>query len=139
MNRSNCAARHGFTLIEVIIAIALFMFGITAILGMFQVGGNLEEDARVHAELAPVLQPLIQQIRREAWLVDKQGHITGIRLYQGEVVPNLPQYRFDLEIDPVQSNPELRKAEIRFYRQSPKRVLARVSFLLDRQLPIPSK
>jgi hypothetical protein len=36
----------------------------------------------------------------------------------------------------VGSNPDMRRAELRFYKKSPERVLSRVSFVLLRQVPI---
>lgn len=126
----------GFTLIEVIMAIAIFMFGITAILGLFQVGGNLEQDARVQAELAPAVAPLVDRIRADAWMTDAQGKVTGLREYKGETVPGAPDYRFDLVVRPAGENPALRHAELRFYRKSPDRVLTRVPFLLEQEVPI---
>jgi len=137
------SARHqfrsearGFTLIEVVIAIAIFMFGITALLGLFQVGGNLEQSARVHAELAPAVEPLVAHLRDDAWITDAQGRITGLREYKGEEVPGVPGYRFDLVVRPAGENPALRRAELRFYRKSPDRILTRVPFLLEREVPI---
>ncbi|MHC4381081.1 MAG: type IV pilus modification PilV family protein [Planctomycetota bacterium] len=128
--------RRGFTLIEVIMAIAIFMFGITAILGLFQVGGNLEQDARVQAELAPAVEPLVERIRADAWMTDPQGKVTGLRDYKGEAVPGAPSYRFDLVVRPAGENPALRHAELRFYRKSPDRILTRVPFLLEQEVPI---
>lgn len=126
----------GFTILEVIIAIAIFMFGITAILGLFQVGGNLEQSARVRAELAPAIEPLIAELRRDAWLLDASGAPTGLREYVGTEVPGASGYRFDLIVRPPGENPALRRAELRFYRKSPERVLSRVSFMLERDVPI---
>ena len=61
--------RAGFTIVEVLLAMGLFLFGISALLGMFQIGGGFEGSARTHAELAPAIEPLIEQIREEAWLL----------------------------------------------------------------------
>jgi hypothetical protein len=128
--------RNGFTILEVVIAIGIFMFGITAILGLFQVGGNLEQSARVRAELAPAIEPLIAELRREAWLTNAVGEPTGLREYIGTDVPGVPGYRYDLIVRPPGDNPALRRAELRFYRKSAQRVLTRVSFMLERDVPI---
>jgi len=130
------SSRKGFTILEVILAISIFMFGITAILGLFQVGGNLEQSARVRAELAPAIEPLIAQLRRDAWVLDAAGEPTGLREYVGTEVPGAAGYRFDLIVRPPSENPALRRAELRFYRKSPERVLTRVAFLLERDIPI---
>lgn len=128
--------QQGFTLIEVVIAIAIFMFGITALLGLFQVGGNLEQSARVHAELAPSVEPLVEYVRQNAWVVDAKGKVTGLREMKGEAVPGSSGYRYDLIVRPAGDNPALRRAELRFYRKSPDRVLSRVTFLLEEDVPI---
>ena len=128
--------QQGFTLIEVVIAIAIFMFGITALLGLFQVGGNLEQSARVHAELAPSVEPLVEYVRENAWVVDAKGKVTGLREMKGEAVPGGSGYRYDLIVRAAGDNPALRRAELRFYRKSPDRVLSRVTFLLEREIPI---
>lgn len=129
-------SRQGFTLIEVVIAIAIFMFGITALLGLFQVGGSLEQSARVHAELAPSVEPLVESVRQNAWIVDAKGKVTGLREIKGEAVPGAAGYRYDLIVRKAGDNPALRRAELRFYRKSPDRVLSRVTFLLEEEVPI---
>lgn len=128
--------RQGFTLIEVVIAIAIFMFGITALLGLFQVGGNLEQSARVHAELAPSVEPLVEYVRQNAWIIDDKGKVSGLREMKGEAVPGASSYRYDLIVRKAGDNPALRRAELRFYRKSPDRVLSRVTFLLEEEVPI---
>ena len=127
---------RGFTILEVVIAMGIFMFGISAILGLFQVGGSFEQNARVRAELAPAIEPLIAQIRRDAWLLDATGEPTALRSYVGAEVPGAAGYRFDLIVRDPGVNPALRRAELRFYRKSPQRVLTRVSFMLERAIPI---
>lgn len=126
----------GFTLLEVLMAIAIFLFGISALLGLFQVGGNFEQEARVRAELTPALEPLIAEIREAAWRGDRQGNVTALNSLLNQEVPGTDGYRYDLIVHPEGSNPALRRAELRFYRKSPDRVLTRVSFLLERTIPI---
>ena len=69
------STQSGFTIIEVIVAIAIFMFGITALLGLFHVGGNFEQQARVNAELAPAIEPLVAEIQRKAFSYDSKTSI----------------------------------------------------------------
>jgi len=128
--------KRGFTILEVLLAMAIFLFGISALLAMFQVGGGFEQEARVKAELAPVLEPLVAQLQQQAWLLDEAGNPTSLRVYRGEEVPGAPGYRFDLEVLPEGSDPNLRRAEIRFYQRSPERVLARLPIVLTRSVPI---
>lgn len=128
--------RHaGFTIIEVILAMGLFIFGISALLGTFQVGGSFETSARTHAELAPAIEPLIEQIRDEAWMLDASGQPTEIRQYFDEPVPGVPAFKYALFVNEGGNNPNLRLAELHFYRRDPERIEARVSFLLPRRVP----
>lgn len=128
--------KRGFTILEVLIAMAIFLFGISALLAMFQVGGGFEQEARVHAELAPVLEPLVAQLQQEAWELDASGNPTKIKLYVGATVPGAPDYRFDLEVLAEGQDPALRRAVLRFYKRSPERVLARLPIVLTRSVPI---
>ncbi len=129
--------RSGLTLIEVLIAMAIFVFGISAILGLFQLGGGLESRARVEAELAPALEPLIEGLRAETWRQNAQGAWLPPVERAGEAVPGAPDYRYDLVVYPAPaSHPDLVRAQVRIWRQAPDRVLAQASFLLPRRIPV---
>lgn len=129
--------RAGLTLIEVMIAMAIFVFGITAVLGLFQLGGGLETRARVEAEVAPALEPLIAFLRAETWRQDAQGAWLPPLPRAGEPVPGAPDYRYDLVVYPAAAaSPDLVRAQVRIWRQAPDRVLAQASFLLPRRIPV---
>ena len=128
--------RDGFTLVEVLVAMGLFLVGITALMGLFQMGGGMENASRAHASLSPAIEPLIARIRAEAWVSDSSGTAVTLREYKGETVPGAPGYRYDLEVDPAADDPNLRRAALRFYRTSPERPVATVRFLLTRTIPL---
>lgn len=130
-------SRHaqGFTIVEVLLAMGLFLFGISALLGTFQIGGGMEASARTHAELAPAIEPLVAQIREEAWLLDGSGQPTQTRQYFDEPVPGVPGFKYALYLPPEGGNASLPLAELHFYRRDPERIEARVSFLLPRRVP----
>ena len=125
----------GFTLVEILVAMAIFLFGVSAVLGLFQVGGGYEQDARARAELAPAIEPLLTTLRAEAWALDGEGSVALLER-RGEAVPGTSGYRYDLVVEPAGEMPALRRAEVRFYRRSPERVLARVGFLLPQRIPV---
>lgn len=133
--RTRPQPRSGFTLIEVLMAMGLFLFGISAMLGMFQFGGGLEASARTHAELAPAIEPLIREVRDNAWLLDASGQPTELRIYFDEPVPGAPAFRYALEVRQDGPNPDLPRAHLHFYRRDPERIEATVSFLLPRRVP----
>ena len=59
LSRPRSTRAAGFTLIEILVAMAIFLFGVSAVLGLFQVGGGYEQEARARAELT-------EQKRKEA-------------------------------------------------------------------------
>ena len=129
--------RSGMTLIEVLIAMAIFVFGVTAVLGLFQLGGGLESRARVEAEMAPALEPLIAHLRDAAWRQDPQGAWLPPAVPAGAPVPGAPDYRYDLVVYPAPADrPDLVRAQVSVWRTAPDRVLVRASFLLPRGIPV---
>jgi len=129
--------RSGMTLIEVLIAMAIFVFGISAILGLFQLGGGLEMRARVEAEIAPSLEPLVARLRAETWRQDAQGAWLPPVERRGEPVPGAPDYRYDLVVYPASvDRPDMVRAQVRIWRLAPDRVLTQASFLLPRRIPV---
>lgn len=129
--------RAGLTLVEVLIAMAIFIFGVTAVLGLFQLGGGLEARARVEAELAPAIEPLIATLRAETWRQDAQGSWLPPVPPSGQPVPGATEYRYDLMVYPGPvDRPDLVRAQLRFWRTAPDRVLATSSFLLPRRIPV---
>jgi hypothetical protein len=132
----NVGKRAGFTLLEVLMAMGLFMFGISAMLGMFQFGGGMEATARTHAELAPAIQPLIRHVQEQAWIFDSAGQETQLRIFLDEPVPGVPGFRYALVVQPPGDNPYLRQAQLNFYRKNPARTEASVTFLLTQKVPV---
>lgn len=129
------SARCGLTLVEVLIAMALLLFGLSALLGLFQFGAGLESEARSDAELAPAVESLVAEVRASAWLLDRSGAIAGIREMRALPVPGASQYRYDLEVEPS-GDGEVRLARLRFYRTAPDQPVATVEFLLPRHVPL---
>jgi len=131
----NSSVRNqGFTLVEVALAMALFLFGITALMGLFQFGGGLEASARAHAELAPALETVSRQLREEAWMLSPTGAISGLREIKGEPVPGAPGYHYDLVVETSQV--AVPRALVRFYRKDPARVEASMAFLLPPEISL---
>lgn len=126
--------RRGFTLVEVLLAMAIFTLGIAALMGMFQFGGGMESEARAYAELAPAMEAVVAEVKAQAWRLDASGSIAGLREYKGVEVPGAPGYRYDLQADPDGDAP-LRRAVLVFYRSAADKPVARVEFLLPRQVP----
>lgn len=129
--------RHrGFTLVEVLVAMGIFLLGITALLALFQYGGSLQVGASSRAALAPVLESLVDDLVDEAWLPDPAGGMAGLRRYQGEVVPGAPEYHYDLVVSEEEGPARVRRAVLVLYRERRDQPVARVPFLLPRRVPV---
>lgn len=128
--------RSGFSLIEVLLAMGLFLVGVTALLGLFQFGGGMENTARAHAELAPHVEPLVQKLLDEAWMLDSGGGTTRLQEFLAQPVPGAPDYKYDLIVENPKRADGLPRARLRFYRSNPERPVARLSFLLAKQVPM---
>jgi len=123
------------SLVEVLVAMGIFLFGVTSLLSLFHFGGDQEQRARVQAELAPHLEPLVEELLAAAWLLDGDGSVNRLRVLEGEAVPGAPDYHYDLEVA-REGDPELRRARIRVWRGSPDRPVLTVPFLLPRAVPL---
>ncbi|HJM39246.1 MAG TPA: prepilin-type N-terminal cleavage/methylation domain-containing protein [Planctomycetota bacterium] len=127
--------QHGFTIVEVLLAMALFVVGMTAIMGLFHFGGGLEQEARTHAELAPLLPIVVEEARRKAWDLDDSGNLVGPQKLEGIPVTGAPGYKYDLEV--VSSDdPDLGRATLLLYRKSPDRPSTTLRFLLPRKVTL---
>ncbi|HBF23002.1 MAG TPA: hypothetical protein DDW23_04220 [Planctomycetes bacterium] len=134
--REATALKRGFSLIEVLLAMAIFVLAVTALMGMFQFGGGMEATARAYAELAPSVENLAETIVHDAWLPAPDGTILELRTYKGEPVPDAPGYLYDLDVAPPGEDPSLYWATLRIYRSTPERPAAKLSFLLPRRVPV---
>ncbi len=127
--------RAGMTLIEVLVAMAIFLFGVTALLGLFHLGGDQEQRARSHAELAPHLERLVEDVRAQAWLLEPDGAVLRLRAFDGQPVPGAPDYTYDVRVEEG-VDPALRRALLRVWRRSPDRPVLEQAFLLPRAVPM---
>ncbi len=127
--------RRGMTLIEVLLAMTIFVFGITSLLGLFHFGGDLSQRARAHGELAPALRPLLADVRRRAWRLDASGHASGTREFRALDVPGVPGFHYDLTVEDA-SDPAFRHARLRFWRNDPEKAVTELEFLLTPRVPL---
>ena len=127
--------KHGFTIIEVLLAMALFLVGITAVLGLFHAGGSLEQEARDRTLLAPIVQELVADARRNAWRVDATGTWLGLTEMKQEPVTGAPGYFYDLQVS-LGQDPDLARATLIIYRKRPDRPAILLPFLLPRSVPV---
>ncbi len=126
---------RGFTIVEVLLAMALFLVGITAVLGLFHAGGSLEREAQDRTLLAPAVQDLVTGIKGNAWRVDAGGTWLGLSEMRQEPVTGAPGYFYDLQVS-LGEDPDLARATLVIYRKRPDRPAVVLPFLLPRSVPV---
>jgi prepilin-type N-terminal cleavage/methylation domain-containing protein len=125
----------GMTLIEVLLAMGIFLVGITALLGLFHYGGGLEQKARSHATIAPLLPSLVEEVRDQAFELKSNGTIGVMREFNHRPVSGAPGYHYQVEAKPT-DDPVLYQATMLVYRDSPERPAVTLRFLLPKQVSI---
>lgn len=128
--------RRGFSLIEVLLAMAIFLIGMTSLLALFQFGGVLETESRAHSRLSTVASSLADELVRDAWRLDPSGRVGALEPRTGEPVPGHADYRYDFLVEELPADLSLVRASLRFYRRSPDRPAAVVRFLLPVDVPL---
>ncbi|MCH2112725.1 MAG: prepilin-type N-terminal cleavage/methylation domain-containing protein [Planctomycetes bacterium] len=135
MVKSFFRTSNGMTLVEILLAMSIFVIGLSAVMGLFHFGGGLEQDARMRAQIGPVLEDLVAEVRANAWLLDQSGQITGLKSFLAEPVTGAPGYNYQVVATPG-DDPDLFVALLTVYRGTPERPLAEVPFLLPRRVPV---
>ena len=129
-------SKHGgMTLIEVLLAMGIFLVGITALLGLFHYGGGLAQKARSHAAIAPLLSSLVEEVRLQAFALNSNGTIGVMREFNHRPVSGAPGYHYQVEAKPT-NDPVLYQATMLVYRDSPERPAVTLRFLLPKQVSV---
>lgn len=113
LQRTRRLRRGGFTILEVLLALGIFLFGMTAILGLLTFGAALSRTAQlrthaaaaigaVTADLEETLFPLVDGVAGEPRKIEKR-ELRGLGevVYSAAAVPNPErprEYRVDVEL-----------------------------------------
>ncbi len=128
-------SRRGMTLIEVLLAMGIFLVGISALMGLFHFGGGLEQKARSHAIIAPLLPGLVADIKAQAFTLNADGSIGEMREFVHQPVTGAPGYHYQVDAEPL-NDPLVYHATLVVYRERIERPATSVQFLLPRHVPV---
>jgi prepilin-type N-terminal cleavage/methylation domain-containing protein len=81
-------ARSGFTILEVLIAMAILLFGMTAILGLLTYGTALSRSAQLRTSAAAAAQATIADLEA-AFFPEENGEAGEPRPIEGRAVPGV--------------------------------------------------
>jgi prepilin-type N-terminal cleavage/methylation domain-containing protein len=106
-------AARGFTLVEVLVALAIMAFGISAAIGLFVLATATHKRALDQTTAALLAETLVSEARSEVTLVFDAsrlplapGSAAARVLRQDGTHPAYPGYRYDVYVTPVAGPPE---------------------------------
>lgn len=80
------ATRRGFTLVEILVALAIFLAGLVAIVQLFPVSLRAQQEAAYKTSAVLLAQQKVEEIRR-----DRDRNATAITTIEGLAVPTAAQ------------------------------------------------
>lgn len=111
-------ARAGFTLVEVLLSLAILLFGMSAVLGLFTFGAALSRSAHLRTVGASATDAVVADLEETLFPVDAQGEAGEPRPIAEREVPGYPGLVYSAH---ATQNPERAleyKVEIRLRWQS---------------------
>ena len=89
--RKHASARSGFTLLEVLVALAILLFGMCAVLGLFTFGAALTRSAHLRTIGASNADAVVADLEETLFPLDAQGEAGEPRPIQDRGVPGCPE------------------------------------------------
>lgn len=135
-------ARSGFTLIEVVLAMGIFLIGAAAILGFLTFGAALAQTAGLRTLSAEAIEAVVADLEENLFTLDEDGRVGEARELLDRPVPGYPELVYsvrtaeDESAEPETSaSPEVRvDVEIKWKGGAARRG-RRVSVLLLKEVP----
>jgi prepilin-type N-terminal cleavage/methylation domain-containing protein len=96
------SARAGFTLLEVLVALAILLFGMCAVLGLFTFGAALTHSAHLRTIGASSADAVVADLEETLFPLDAQGEAGEPRPIEDRAVPGCPElvYSARAEVNP---------------------------------------
>lgn len=107
------AARGGFTLVEVLLALAILLFGMSAVLGLFTFGAALSRSAHLRTVGASATDAVVADLDETLFPLDAQGEAGEPRPIRDRPVPGYPELIYSARATPNPDRPLEYKVEIR--------------------------
>ncbi len=90
MKRALCSRRAGFTLVEVLIALAILLFGMSAVLGLLTFGSALARSAHLRTVGASAAEAVVADLEETLFPIDAQGEAGEPKPIRDRAVPGFP-------------------------------------------------
>jgi prepilin-type N-terminal cleavage/methylation domain-containing protein len=107
------SARGGFTLIEVLLALAILLFGMSAVLGLFTFGAALSRSAHLRMVGSSAADAVVADLEETLFPLDAQGEAGEPRPIADRSVPGNPELVYSARATPNPDRPLEYKVEIR--------------------------
>jgi len=106
-------ARAGFTLIEVLVALGILLFGMTAVLGLFTFGAALSRSAHLRTVGSSATDAVVADLSETLFPFDAQGEAGEPRPIADRPVPGYPELVYSAKATQNPEQPLEYKVEIR--------------------------
>jgi prepilin-type N-terminal cleavage/methylation domain-containing protein len=107
------ARRAGFTLIEVLVALAILLFGMCAVLGLFTFGAALTRTAQLRTIGSSAVEAVVADLQETLFPLDAQGEAGEPRPIQERSVPGYPELTYSARATVNPERPLEYKVEVR--------------------------
>jgi prepilin-type N-terminal cleavage/methylation domain-containing protein len=107
------AARAGFTLIEVLLALAILLFGMSAVLGLFTFGAALSRSSHLRTVGSAATEAVLADLEETLFPLDAEGEAGEPKPIQDRAVPGYPDLLYSAHATPNPDRPLEYKVELR--------------------------
>lgn len=135
--------RRGFTILEIVLAMAILFLGMTAVLGFLSVGAALARTAQVRGDAAQAVEAVVADLEENAFPMlsgEALGRAGEPRSFVERPVPGYPGLRYSATLTPDPDPPAGRALEYRVeveiaWRAAGERRSRRFQTLLTAEIP----
>lgn len=138
----------GFTILEIVLAMAILFLGMTAVLGFLSVGAALSRTAQVRGDAAQAVEAVVADLEENAFPMLSEGEALGRapirvgepRSFVERPVPGYPGLRYSATLTPEPDPPPDRALEYRVeveiaWRAAGERRSRRFTTLITAEIP----
>lgn len=105
--------RAGFTLVEVLVALAILLFGMTAVLGLLTFGAALSRSAHLRTVGASAAEAVVAYLQETLFPFDADGEAGEPKPIRDRAVPGFPELVYSAVATPNPAQPFEYKVEVR--------------------------
>ncbi|MFT5287473.1 MAG: hypothetical protein ACI8TQ_003660 [Planctomycetota bacterium] len=115
LNSKSAKRAAGFTLLEVVLAMGIFLLGATAILGFLTFGAALSRTASLRTLSAEAVEAVVADLEEGLFSIEPDGSVGEAQAIQNREVPGYPQLTYSVQtMEDVADEDHLeRSAEVR--------------------------